>query len=513
MNFTKETPILYYQPHSSNRWIQREYLLLPAWCYRVVAPKVSSRKVNILEKAVLGMCRVGAFTALEISDKLDIGADLAALIIKQLTDQTFIDNRGVLTERGLEILERETLATEDMIAGFIFQDPWTGELLPRFIERQEYIDVKFNQHGYPDLVLGTVGKPDYRRAYMPLPVENIIKTQPSPQEILQAVRKHSKALRYRENLEDWEDNQDAWTLEQVPYLKRISFVEENPTPVWLSTFVYLPENEFSTTSWNICDPFGLGDSPLLRRKLEIQINKNPTFKGLQALIHEMIGHVGDTSIKLDDLIQYIHETAELEVESKLTLDIRRWESIFNNLVTMQRAYIEAESLNNLKYLADKLDDVLIKAQKAIESLLLVIREAHPTDASWKILSPNDREHNRNILNGLANKVGLHTPLPISLLNVKLGKIKSTSDYGEGSLRPLLLATLLATRHDTKHPLYLAAARAPDILERLDTLAKLRDQSSHSSSQKLELSQVLLQISTVYEFVSSMLDINCSKSTS
>lgn len=142
----------------------------------------------------------------------------------------------------------------------------------------------------------------------------------------------------------------------------------------------------------------------------------------------------------------------------------------------------------------------------------MIRETHPTDISWKVLSQNDREHNRNIFNALANQVGFCTPLPISLLDVKLGKIKSASDYGEGSLRPVLLATLLATRHNTKHPLYLAAARAPDMLERLDTLAKLRDQSSHSSSQRLELSQVLPQISTVYEFVSSMLDINSSKST-
>jgi hypothetical protein len=35
--------------------------------YRVVAPRVSSHKVNILEKAVLGMCRAGITEAAKLS--------------------------------------------------------------------------------------------------------------------------------------------------------------------------------------------------------------------------------------------------------------------------------------------------------------------------------------------------------------------------------------------------------------------------------------------------------------
>ena len=508
MSFKKETPILYFKPRSSTRWSKRQYLLLPAWCYRVVAPRVHERHVNILEKAVLGMCHAGVFAAIEIGEKLDIGSNLAELVINQLSDQSLINSQGLLTEQGLNILEQETeiLATQDMVAGFIFQDPWTRELLPRFVERQEYAEVKFNNDGFPNLVFGTTGKPDYHRAYMPLPVENVIKTQPSPQNILQAVRKHSQALCHNDNLEE---DQEIWTFEQVPNLQRISFIEEEPTPVWLATYIYLPENSLSATTWNVCDPFGLGDSPWIRRRLERQINNNSTFRGFQKLIQEMISEQseeGKNNSEFTDFIRFVHNESVMKVENKLTLEIRRWQSLYNNLVAMERTYIEADLLAGSTNVADKLDDVLVKAQKAVESLLLTIRETYPTDNSWKILSPGDREYNRNLLNQLADNLGFITPLSKSLVDVKQGKIKSAADYGEGSLRSHLLAALLTTRHDSKHPLQLVAQNAPEMLTRLDNLAQLRDKSSHFSNQQLTLPEVSPQISTVYEFVVRMLRI-------
>jgi len=108
---------------------------------------------------------------------------------------------------------------------------------------------------------------------------------------------------------------------------------------------------------------------------------------------------------------------------------------------------------------------------------------------------------------VAEKLGFTTPLPNSLVDVKQGKVKSAADYGEGSLRSYLLAALLTARHDSKHPLQLVAQKVPNILIRLDNLAGLRDKSSHFSKQQLALPEISQQISTVYEFVASILGIN------
>jgi hypothetical protein len=139
--------------------------------------------------------------------------------------------------------------------------------------------------------------------------------------------------------------------------------------------------------------------------------------------------------------------------------------------------------------------------------LLLIREANPTDSSWQVLSRTDREYNRNLFNGLAIKLGFTTPLPYTLVDVKPGKIRASADSGTGSLRSHLLAALLTVRYDNQHPLYLLARKSPDILIRLDKLAEMRDKSSHSSNQQLDFPTVFQQISTVYEFISGILQID------
>lgn len=58
-SFRRDDPILHFGPRLSAelRWSQRRYLLWPALMYRVVAPEVRERKLNVIQKAVLGMCR------------------------------------------------------------------------------------------------------------------------------------------------------------------------------------------------------------------------------------------------------------------------------------------------------------------------------------------------------------------------------------------------------------------------------------------------------------------------
>ncbi|MEB3882005.1 hypothetical protein [Lyngbya sp. CCY1209] len=505
MSFQKETPILYFNPQSSTRWSHRKYLLWPALSYRVIAPKIQKRKLNILEKAVLGICKVGTFEAIKIGEYLDIGKDLAALIILQLGEKELIED-GKLTKKGLKILAGESIEDQEMIAGYIFQDPWTGELWPRFIETLEYADVEFNQQGFPKLLLGTAGRPKNERAFMPFPVENIIETQPSPQEILDAVRKHSLALRSRHQQQTDED-EESWTFDQVPTLQRISFIEEESTPVWLTTFIYLPENTAMQINWNICDPFGLGDSLWLRRRLDKHLKKQ-SIRGIENMISDLIDihKQEDENYNYSDLLDILHEQAISKVETQLTIEIRRWDDLFQSLVEMERTYLEAEELSENNKFSDKLGDVLIKAQKVAETLLLLIAENYPTRNVWIVLSEADRQGNQDLYNRLADKIGFNTPLPTALTHVKMGKVRSAADRGRSTLRPSLLAALLATRQNVKHPLYAMAQQSPELLHQLNQLAEMRDESSHSGGQKFTAQEVYRQVEIIYKFVSGMLEI-------
>ncbi len=507
MPFRKDTSVLYYNPLPNVRCSQRKYLLYPVRMYRVVAPRVSSRKVNILEKAVLGMCRAGITEAAKIGHHLDIGKDLTALIISQLADRYYVDSRGNLTQKGQKVLEDETFIAQEATAGFIFQDPWTGDLFPRFAEREDYADVRLNS-GVLELILGTTGKPNYQRPFMPQ-VKNTIEQQPSPSEIIKAVEKHERTLKNVMRIKD--DDDDTWVFEKLPTLDRVSFIDDEPTDLWLATCIYVPEDSSSANVWNVCDPFGLGDSPWLLHKLE-KHRKNQTIQGLEKWLLNMLGDQRKEPFNnLDDWLTRADGAACLQVENKLTPAIRKWEELFDDLVALERLYIEAEEVTDCKILLGKLEDILTKSQKVAERLLKMLQQDYPTKGKANRLSDR-RELNRQPLNDYAENAGFRQPLPPGLLSVDRNSIRKAADYGNGSLRTLILATLLATPDNSTHPLRLAAQQYPDLLHLLDELAEKRNAAAHSSNQRgdtqpRELADLARQIDAAYRLVAGTLQLS------
>lgn len=510
MPFHKDTLILYYDPRPAVRWSRRQYFLYPVRMYRVVAPRVSSRKLNILKKAVLGMCRAGIMGVAEIGNHLDIEKDLAALIISQLSDQGYVDSHGLPTQRGLKTWDDETFISQDVTAGFVFQDPWTGDLFPRFVEREEYADIRVNETGFPELILGTTGKPDHQRAFMPLPIQGTTKVQPSPIEILNAVRQHRRTLKNARRIRD--DSEETWVFQQVRDLGRVSFIDEEPIDLWLTTCIYLPENVLSANTWNVCDPFGLGDSPWLLRRLE-KHRKDKTIQGLEKFLLNMLGEQrSEEFANLDDWLTLADREAGLQVEYKLTPAIRKWEELFEDLVAIERSYIEAKELIDSRIILDKLKDILLKSQIAAERLFKVLQSEHPTEGCWKRLSERTG-HNRETLNRFARSAGFKEPLPEGLLNVNRNAIRTAADRGNGSLRALMLTALLATPGNSAHPLRFTSQQYPDLLHSLDQLAEKRNSyaghatNQHATAQPLELADVTQLIDTVYRLVAGTLQLS------
>lgn len=506
MPFRKDTSILYYNPKSATRWKQRKYFLYPVRVYRVVAPRLSSRKVNILEKAVLGMYRAGVTEVVEISQNLDIGKDLTALILTQLTEQQCIDLRGNLTWKGERILEDETWITQDAIAGFIFQDPWMGDLFPRLVEREEYVDTQFNDKGFPELILGTTGNPDYQSAFLPN-VKNTVERRPSPTEIIDAVHQHQRTLR---NIRSIRANDEDWVFEKIPNLDRVAFIDEKPRDLWLATYIYVPEDLSSANVWNVCDPFGLGDSPWLLRKLE-KYRKDKTISGLENLISNMLNEQQKQVFQnFDEWFNLTTRNAEFKVESKLTSVIRGYYELFEYFVAVERAYIEATELTQTtpKRVVTKLEDISRNLQKVAECLFKIIRNDFPTKNLGRRL-PEGQKEIQSTLNEYAEKTGFYSPLPNKLLNFSKNDISRTANSGNGSLRSLILASLLATPDNAAHPLKLTAHKFPDLLVNLDKLADIRNAGAHASDQDqiYELGEIEEHINTVYRFAAETLQLS------
>lgn len=94
-NFTPERPALNFGPRSHARWSSRRFLLWPTWAYRVVAPRVRQREFNVLQRAVMGLCRAGVHRVDSIAEHLSVHTDLAAFILVELKDLGYIDQHGL----------------------------------------------------------------------------------------------------------------------------------------------------------------------------------------------------------------------------------------------------------------------------------------------------------------------------------------------------------------------------------------------------------------------------------
>ena len=156
------------------------------------------------------------------------------------------------------------------MAGFVFQDPYTSELWPRFSQHLEYCEVEYQERGFPKI---RIDRGDTKREHPPFmqipPGDLPPVSRPTPRQIISAVSDHrSGSSRDAELSAPDEESAGASLPVSAAHIERVSFVEDEPTPVYLTTYLYLPKPTFGETDWYACDPFGNGVSVRLRRWIE-----------------------------------------------------------------------------------------------------------------------------------------------------------------------------------------------------------------------------------------------------
>jgi len=180
-----------------------------------------------------------------------------------------------------------------------------------------------------------------------------------------------------------------------------------------------------------------------------------------------------------------------------TLKDRAWEQVQRQFADrtldtelIQRLVDVKTSLLEVQELGDscdqsKLESTLGLAQKPLEWLLQLITHKHPTRGCYVALSDDARrkKDNRDLINGIARKLGAPRDLPTSLTELRRGKIQWAADGGEGTLNPMLAAALLTAHNDPSHPLRAALTQDSELLHKLAALSKIRDQASHPLSRK------------------------------
>lgn len=523
-SFSPEGQVLYFRPQGHVRPSGREYLLWPAWAYRVVAPRLRERQLNMFQRAVLGLCRMGIVDAETIGKKLFIHSDLTVFIMRELHSLNMLTPDGKLTKRGLRILDEDEYESHDMVSGYVFQDPWTGDLWPRFVERFDYCDLEMDQSGYPALVMGTAGKPYRQSAFMVFPESGLYPTKPLPGKVVAAVAAHRKALRFNNDSANWEDDFPSDFIPTNARLERVSFIEENPVPVFLTTYLYLPEATEDVQGWYVADPFGMGASARLRKRVEQVIQNQPH---LYNVVNRLVGRrLSEGLEEQKQWLELLRQSAELEVEQYLTLDIRRHEA-FSYLVDMAFAHLEAKQLGD-HCPGGKIHDVLRSGVKVLEKMFSELQVRYPFGDIWKRVyvekinpqtrgkywgQQKDKKYLAEIYRAAATASGFESSIPESLLSVTPGQIRSVVQYQNSwRLRPLICATLLLAKENEGHPVRDIAGKYPQFLNDCDKVADRGGAAGHAGDEKFDMAVADELVELVYRLVGIMTGVSLKRSS-
>lgn len=507
-SFLRDTPALNLGPRAHVPGVKRkdhEYLLWPAWMFHAVAPRVRSRRLNVIQKAVLGLCRSGVSSSDQIAKPLGLHSDLASFICEELRQKGMLHANLAITDRGTETLLEETIDSHDSVAGYIFSDPWSGKLWPRFVETLDYCEVSDTDESNSKIEFGSTGSPFSRQALRV--ASNAFDWPPTPasSEIVRAALSHRRMLRNGSQSAD-EENPLSSSTSVTEDISRASLVTERPEPVFLLTFVYCPSLDSSDGEWHAADPFGLGSSPALRRHIERQMQ---TDKALASKVRKTIGKsLHENLANYREWTERIRQDAALSLDSLFGFGIRRLLG-YEDLLAIETAKHQSEYLGG-DISQGNIRQTLTYGRRALEALLVQVAKTFPLKGIWKqtyaslggrFLPISDRAFLESKFNAAAGAVGFTTPLPESLLGVKPSHIRSVCDYGEAwRLRALFMATLLAARDCAEHPFRLAAADSPGIPTDFETIAAAAGEAAHHSSDLLGSEQINAFVETVYNLI-------------
>jgi len=491
--------------YKSLSWIdgKRELLLWPVWAYRVVAPKIVNRNINVLQKVVLGMCRVGETRINKMDDKLNLGSDLIAHVFNELTIKGLIENDGILTQRAKDYYKEDASEDAEQTVGYVFQDPWSGSLWHRFKEDpfNNLIEIQDNNSSGLILKLGTTGSPKMIPAFRVFPPEECVPSTPNSREILFAVQKFERLLKNKRNGLKYNNSRTRGDfLDEDNRIHKISVIEEEPIPLYLVTAIHINQNNRQSETWIATDPFGLGESWEMRKQIEDRL---PEIPSLHDKIKRFIGE--EISAGIDNYEQFmknIEEKAVMSLEKIFPNEMYNCPGLFESLLSLQSRYDEYKvSKRPIKRL---MKEIIRDAAEPIEAIFSHILNCYPisVDEVDKTITI-DKEHNRSIFNSISDSFGYKTPFPDGLVTNK-SKIIGIIKYNTTTLGPLVLLNLLSARHLPDHPLRKIGIIAPDLFEKIGFVKLNRDPQSHFAKEGKEEFEVDKQVKTTFYIIEKVL---------
>jgi hypothetical protein len=453
-----------------------QYLLWPVLGYRITAPiGQSNSHANLIESALLGLVRAGVSDSREIAGLLGIENELVLYICAKLMSgyQPALDSHLKLTEAGKRMLDNAEIETRTQKTGWIFQDPWTGEIWSPFVTELPTVPIVGDRNEFPEIDIGTEGRPFTTTPIMITP-RGVSTTQPRPEDILRSVRMIGSA-------HNSDSAEDTNVLSFQPTdIAKIGYLESVPEPMYCLTAVVVDSTNTSNDKWSIRDPFQPGkDSIRLRRSLTLRFDEYPV---IPRRIAKMLGIDTDsTTASLGEILMRADVAAELEVKSRFGSLADRF-AMQDRLIDLEK---KRRMLAAMGEHAD-FDQVPLACGKVAERVMKLILREFPAPFLSKDLELKRGKKCHQLLNqDTAKSLMLlgYKDVPNTLLSIDQSRLEYALRTSKGTLMPLTLAAVLGAHVIEDHPLKRLAKTCPDLLTRIGVIAAGRNPGAHDNDSE------------------------------
>jgi hypothetical protein len=485
--FDRATPVVDFRATSRPlRWGARQWVLWPAYTFRVLIATNGAPGLNLFQKAVLGLCGAGVRESGEITERLAFRADqadLVAFVLVQLKEMGLLGGSGELTQRArrmLDEMEDEAFAEE---SGYVLVDGHTLRLWPRLHRGPlPYADAEFESETQARLHRGTLGRPDTVSAKSLVPHGGMNEpAPPSGRDILKVARQHQRRLRAfaREVGADSDSELSQLAANATP--KRVRLVGAVPEPVLVAVCIFVPDNHIQQT-WLITDPCGLGVTDILRGAMA-DLAESGSYHAKRTL-ENLMGEAWH--VDPGDLAHYLEQAQKRGLELVQRL-LGPAATVLPREVVERLADAEERfdaALQQSSGATSSVESYVGNVYAALEGVFGWLVAMYPDTALLTVLTTNAAVNART-LGRLAKEIGFDVPDEATgLLNVPRQIVKGVLCHGNRSLPGRLGASLIAASRNCDHPLRTLARRNPAALLALARLSELRPDAQHNTSDVL-----------------------------
>jgi len=443
-------------------------------------------ELDVFQKVIFNLMRSGDYDVDQLSNFSRLDPDLVRILLEKLHENGLLEKIGESKYRCHTLNDSNESESEELgeqTVGWIFQQSWTGRLLPAFYTHLpiQPASAAGESSRTRKLSFGDEAETFHIWAqYLRFPSQTAVK--PTPLDVIRAIGfRGSKEFKERHSaLRVIPRHLDQDAMDKCPSnIKRVKFLTTEPQPVYLTTAALVFDSE--PDDWHVCCPVGTGLSPELRDQILRSSEEGDADAELivsQLCEKTRLGDIYEWANAHRDFIAH----ARRETLSAFGPAIESYPDLLNNLDAFHDFWARLRGTDE-EPPQHLLATVFLAARYTLESLIKEFANQYPMANLHAYLTSKDENENTDIVMKWLNESGYDTDGINGLFLVSRSwLLKSACDSANYyMMKNVIGAISLQAKVQEDHPLRTAAETYPAFFLDLKRLLSLGNAAAHDNS--------------------------------